>query len=77
MLFGLIFSVDASAQVVGAILSGSVTDPTGAAIPAAKVTIRNTATGVVTETAANGAGIYSAPNLLPGEYTVSASAPGW
>jgi hypothetical protein len=66
----------ARAQVVGAILTGTVTDPSGAAVPNAKVAIQNLATGIVTETHTNAAGIYSAPNLLPGEYLVSVEAPG-
>jgi hypothetical protein len=66
----------ASAQVVGAILSGTITDPSGAAVPNAKVSIRNLATGIVTEALSNGSGIYSAPNLLPGEYEVSVAASG-
>src|ERR1035441_3315311 len=36
------------AQVVGAILTGSVVDPSGAAVPNAQVTIHNLATGIVT-----------------------------
>src|ERR1039457_1149269 len=52
-------------QVVGAILSGTVTDPSRAVVPAAKVTIRNLSTGVVTQVAANEIGIYNAINLLP------------
>jgi hypothetical protein len=64
------------AQVVGAILTGSATDPSGAAVPNAQITIHNLATGIVTEATSNGAGIYSVPNLLPGEYEVSAHAPG-
>src|SRR5712692_2355799 len=66
----------ARAQVVGAILTGTVSDPSGAAVPNAKVAIQNLATGIVTETRTNAAGIYSAPNLLPGEYVVSVEAPG-
>src|SRR5258708_5339541 len=64
------------AQVVGAILTGTVADPSGAAVPNARITIRNLATGVITEATTNAAGIYSAPNLLPGAYDVSAQASG-
>ena len=63
-------------QVVGAILTGTVTDPSGAAVPNATVTIQNVATGIVTATQTNTAGIYTVPNLLPGDYTVSAEASG-
>src|SRR5215831_11823739 len=64
------------AQVVGAILTGTVADPSGAAVPNARISIRNLATGVITEATTNSAGIYSAPNLLPGDYEVSAQASG-
>ena len=64
------------AQVVGAILTGSVIDPSGAAVPNAHVAIHNLGTGIVSEATTNGSGIYSVPNLLPGSYDVSASAPG-
>jgi hypothetical protein len=64
-------------QVVGAILSGSILDPSGAVIPAAKVTIRNISTGVVTQVLTNPNGIYNATNLLPGDYQVNVVAVGF
>ncbi len=75
-LIVLLFATSAGAQVVGAILTGTVTDPSGAAALNAAVTIRNVETGIVTVTQTNAAGIYSTPNLLPGEYTISAEASG-
>src|SRR5487761_379473 len=65
------------AQVSGATLTGAVTDPSGAVIPNAKVSIKNVATGVTRSVAANSAGFYTAPNLLPGPYSVTVSAPGF
>src|SRR5580704_193177 len=73
----LLAAAAASGQVVGATLTGTVTDPSGAAIPRAMVTIRNVATGAVNAVPANGEGIYSASNLLPGDYAVSVTAPGF
>jgi hypothetical protein len=67
----------AFAQVVGAIISGTITDPSGAVIPNARVTLRNLSTGVVTQVATNGTGLYNAANLLPGDYQVSAMATGF
>jgi hypothetical protein len=65
------------AQVVGATLSGTVTDPSGAAVPNAHVSVNNTATGVTRDVTADGAGFYTAPNLLPGNYEVRFSAAGF
>ncbi|HTB94622.1 MAG TPA: carboxypeptidase regulatory-like domain-containing protein [Candidatus Sulfotelmatobacter sp.] len=65
------------AQVAGATLSGTVTDSNGTVIPQAKVSIKNVATGIVVDVAANSDGLYSAPNLLPGTYQVLVSASGF
>jgi hypothetical protein len=65
------------AQAVGGTILGTVTDPAGAAIPKADVTITNTATGVVTTVTTSPEGFYSVPNLLPGTYTVAAKAEGF
>ena len=65
------------AQVSGATLSGSITDPSGADVPDAKIVIKNVATGTTRPVTSNGAGFYSAPNLLPGPYQVQVSATGF
>src|SRR5258708_2704294 len=67
----------ARAQVSGATLSGSVTDASGAVIPNVQVSIKNEGTGEARAVTVDSAGYYSAPNLLPGKYDVSASAPGF
>jgi Carboxypeptidase regulatory-like domain len=68
---------DAQAQAVGATVSGVVSDPSGATVPAVVVTIVNKATGTSREVATNQDGFYSAPNLLPGTYDVTFSAKGF
>src|SRR3984893_13989677 len=65
------------AQVVGATLSGTVTDATGAALPIVHVSIKNTATGINRGITADAAGFYTATNLLPGNYEVTFSASGF
>src|ERR1700730_8892295 len=67
----------AYAQVSGATLSGTITDPSGAAIVTAQVSITNRATGVNHATVTDAAGFYSVPNLLPGNYDVTISATGF
>ena len=65
------------AQVTGATLTGTVRDQSGGVLPAASVSIRNVATGVTRAVKSDTAGFYSAPNLLPGNYDVTAAAPGF
>ena len=72
-----VFAAQGYAQVVGATLSGTITDPSGSVVPNAQVSVRNTATGVIRTVAADTAGLYVAPNLLPGTYEVSVTAPGF
>jgi hypothetical protein len=66
-----------SAQVVGATVSGTIADPSGAKVPGADITITNVGTGIVTSTTTKSDGIYDVPNLLPGKYEVSAAAKGF
>jgi len=65
------------AQLAGATLSGQVSDRSGAVIPSASVTMRNTATGEVRTVTTNEKGLYSAPSLQPGIYSVTVWAPGF
>src|SRR6202163_3071908 len=65
------------AQVAGANLSGTVSDASGAGVPNANVSIKNTATGVARDITTDSDGFYSAPNLLPGIYDITVSAPGF
>lgn len=60
-----------------AVISGSVTDPSGAVIPNATVTLTDTATGQVRQATSNGAGAFLFPNLSHGTYNMSASANGF
>lgn len=65
------------AQIVGAALSGTVSDETGASLPAATVTIRNLETGAERTLTTNADGRYSAPSINVGEYQISASKEGF
>jgi len=58
-------------------IKGAVTDPSGAAIANATVTIADVLTGVVTKAGTNKSGIYDVPSLLPGQYTIAVTAPGF
>ena len=65
------------AQVDTGSISGTVHDPAGAVITNATVTVTNTATGYVSTLTTNHDGLYTAADLHPGNYRVSASAPGF
>jgi hypothetical protein len=67
--FGTIFG-----QEFRGTISGNVTDPNGAVIAGATVTVQNTETNVSATVASNEEGAYTFPLLLPGKYKVSASA---
>ncbi|WP_162601411.1 carboxypeptidase-like regulatory domain-containing protein [Occallatibacter savannae] len=58
-------------------ITGTITDPTGAVIPNAKVTITNEQTSVSSDTVSSSAGTYSFRGLLPGRYTVQVDASGF
>ena len=73
----LSFSFQANAQLAGATLSGVVADGSGAPIVGANVVIKNVGTGVVREVTTNADGVYSAPNLSPGNYEVTVTAKGF
>ncbi len=65
------------AQTSRANLSGVIADPSGAQIPNARLTITNTETGAVRTSTSNASGVYSAPSLVPGKYSVKISARGF
>lgn len=61
----------------GGSVQGSITDPTGAAIPGASITVANPDTGFTRTLLADSAGFYSLGPLIPGGYTVTVTAPGF
>src|ERR1700680_3601309 len=76
-LLGSGLSLNLHGQVVGGTIQGMTTDPNGAALPSVKVEIVNLSTQILTTLTSNAEGFYTAPNLLPGEYKVSATRSGF
>jgi hypothetical protein len=58
-------------------LTGTTFDSTGAAVPNAKVTLKNEASGDVRSTVSNDSGYFSITAVQPGSYTVTVGAPGF
>jgi Carboxypeptidase regulatory-like domain len=56
---------------------GTVTDPSGAVVNGAKITITNSATGQSSTLTANSSGSFNSGSLSPGEYKIQASAKGF
>ena len=71
----VVFAAQGFAQE--ATILGTVTDPTGAAVPNATITITNNETGVTRTLPSNGDGQYVAPDLHIGPYTVRVNATGF
>ncbi|MCS7025617.1 MAG: carboxypeptidase-like regulatory domain-containing protein [Bryobacteraceae bacterium] len=72
----LVFAASLRAQTLTS-LTGLVTDPTGAAIPDATITITNTGTNQVREVKSDAAGRYFFPQVIPGEYRLLAKKEGF
>lgn len=73
----LLVSVSACLAQSTATLSGTVTDPSGAVVPGAQVTVHSLATGLDRQLVTDSAGLYVAPSLVPGDYQVQAKASGF
>ena len=61
-------------QTVQGVITGAVTDPTGAVVPGATVTITNTGTNISQNTTTGSDGSYRFPLVPPGTYTLEVKA---
>ncbi len=73
----LLSTSSAQAQVSLAQLNGTVRDQTGAVVPKATVTLKETNTGRVSSATSNQNGFYVVPDLIPGNYDLSVAATGF
>src|SRR5437879_1474752 len=77
LLSFLLLVLSAAAQVQNGQFSGTVADPTGAAIANAKVTATNTATNYSQTTTSNSSGAFTIKELSPGLYNLTVVAAGF
>src|SRR5207253_7578702 len=77
LTFVLFLSSTLAFSQTDATVSGTVTDPTGAHIVTATVTALNAATGIVTTTQTNQAGVYVFAALSPGQYRLTVEHAGF
>ncbi len=69
-IFASILALPGHAQVVGASITGTVRDASGAGVPQAAITVRNLETGAERKVESDGEGHYAAPSVPVGHYEV-------
>jgi hypothetical protein len=77
LMLSFLLPVPVRAQVGGATLSGTITDSSARVVPNAIISVKRIATGQAADTRTDSAGRFTVANLDPGDYEVSASAPGF
>lgn len=77
LAFIVFTAASATAQEFRGTISGTVSDPNGAVVPGATVTVINVETNVSATTTTNDSGAYNFPLLLPGKYKVSTGIEGF
>src|SRR5882762_9196832 len=75
LLFALATPWTIRAQVAGGSITGTVTADSGGAMPDVHVSIKDVSSGLARTATTNTSGLYSVPNLLPGSYEMTVSAP--
>jgi hypothetical protein len=77
IVFPILLSPILRAQSFNASISGTVSDPTGAVVPGAELTLRSVATNAVATVTTGPTGLYSFPNLQRGAYELMVKAKGF
>ncbi len=72
-----VFLVQARAQAVYGSIFGTVTDPKGAAVVGATVTVTDTSKGTSVNVTTNATGDYTVPHLIPDVYDLKVTAKGF
>jgi hypothetical protein len=76
-LLAVMAAATASAQTSGGAIRGTVSDPSGALVPGAGITIEEISTSGNWRLVSSSAGLYNAPNLPVGRYNLTVKAPGF
>jgi hypothetical protein len=77
LLVLLLVSPKVLAQVSTGTILGTITDPSGALVTAATVTVTNLRTNEARTVTSNASGLFDVPNLITGQYSVSVAAQGF
>src|SRR5580765_376892 len=77
VVLGTIGAPQASAQAVYGSIFGTITDPSGAAVAGAKVTVTSATKGTTCDTTTNTDGNYSVTHLIPDIYNIRAEGSGF
>src|SRR6266566_3103849 len=75
--FLLAFPILVNSQTGLTSLHGTVTDPSGALVAGAEVSLDNTATGLHASHPTDASGAYEFPQISPGKYTITATTAGF
>jgi hypothetical protein len=78
ILIGICLAVGAvQGQESRAVITGTVSDPSGKLVPGATVQFKNLGTNVITTVATTDRGLYTTPPVNPGNYSVTVTTPGF
>lgn len=77
ILLAVLLPIGAIAQSDLSSISGTITDPSGALVENAAVTLTSESTGATRKTTTNRSGFYTIPGIAPGKYTISVDAQGF
>lgn len=77
LIIFLAFGAQLRAQEVRGVINGTAADAQGAPMSGVKIHVKNVDTGVAYDSATNEVGYYEVPFLMPGNYTVVATNPGF
>ncbi len=77
IFLSLLLPIGAAAQSDLSSISGTITDPSGALVQNAAVTLTNEGTSAIRSTTTNRSGFYTITGLAPGQYTITVDAKGF